>query len=201
MNEHVLLLFLLFYKCLHFVIHRSTISSHIAWIPPSSGPFAHEPEHNIQCLLFFFFFFQNPPIHKHWRAFFQTHIEKHVHVVFFCPFLKFHLVFLFFFLSKDRLCTYTCYMPLTNPVARRHETMCSVWVEEQKEGQKKAWRMEMLRGWVTETETKWAALVLEMESVIIFGATRCMHKQRVLAHRQPDYIAEGKTFWVQQVVF
>lgn len=45
-----------------------------------------------------------------------------------------------------------------------------------------------------EALTKRPALVLEMESVIIFGATRCMHKQCVLSHRQPDYIAEGKTF-------
>lgn len=145
MNEHVLLLFLFFYKCPHFVIHHSVISSHIAWIPPSSGPFAHEPEHNIQCLLFFFFFFQNPPIHKHRRAFFSNpHWETcPCCCFFFVHFWSFFLFFfLFFFLIKDRLCTYTCYMPLTNPVARWHETMYSVWVEEQREGQKKlgGWR-------------------------------------------------------------
>lgn len=55
-----------------------------------------------------------------------------------------------------------------------------------------------------ETLTKRPALVLEMESVIISGATRCMHKQCVcvLSHRKnPTTPRMARLFSVQHVVF
>lgn len=53
-----------------------------------------------------------------------------------------------------------------------------------------------------EALTERPAFVLEMEPIVNFGATRCMHKQCVVSHTgQPDYIAEGKTLGIQHVVF
>lgn len=147
----------------------------------------------------FFFFFQNPPIHEHWRAFFKPTL-RNMTVLFFVRVFS-SSIFCFFFIIKDRLCTYICYMPLTDPVGRWNGTVYSIWVGNRKSENKI--QHERPRYWdvkVTETEKKRPVLVLEMVSVIIFG-TRYMHKQCVLSHRQPDYIAEGKTFWVQHVVF
>lgn len=88
-TKHVL--FCLFVqKCPHSVISMLHIQVILLDLPPS-GPITHKPEHSTQCL--FFFFFQNPPIDKHGRAFFLTHIEKHDSMYFylwlFCLFLSF----------------------------------------------------------------------------------------------------------------
>lgn len=72
MKEHVLLPFLFFYKCPHFVIHHSMdfksycLNSPVLW---TLYPWTWT-QHTM--FAFFFFFVQNPPIHKHQRAFFSN---------------------------------------------------------------------------------------------------------------------------------
>lgn len=188
------------YKFPHFVYHHSMISSHIPQIPllPDPSPMNPNTTYNI----FFFFFFQNSPIHKHWHAFFQTHIEKHDHVIFVRVFFMFSSGFFFFcsfswsrtdYVHTDVICRWQ---------NQWHADMDNAQHMSGEQRKIKAWKMEILGGWPTDWDRdqtscscawKWdPSLFLEQQDA-------CTNS--VFCHRQPDYIAEGKTFWVQHVVF
>lgn len=147
-------------------------------------------------MLAVFFFFSKSTHTRTLTCFFQTHIEKHDRMFFVRVFFDLFFCFLFFFFIKDRLCTYRCYMPLTNPVGCWHGTMYSMWVwnREKQHKRQRYWEDEKVRQ-KKEALTKRPALVLEMESVIIFGATRCMHKQCVFCNTDnPTTLQRARLF-------
>lgn len=141
--------------------------------------------HNVFVFFFFFFsYFQIPLIHKHWRASYQTLIEKHEHVFQSCFF--FFIVFCLFFNQGQMTdITYRCCRAWLKPIVCWHGALYSVWGGKRKKI--KAWHE--LRGFI---KTKGAALVLEMVLIIISGATRCMHS--VFSHTDNLTILQ-KTFF------
>lgn len=157
--------------------------------------------------MFVSFFFQNPPIHQHWRAYFKPTRRNMTVCYFFCLcFFMFSSIFVLF-LHQGQIMYIQMLYATDRPSGMLTWNNVQYLSEKHTKKRKKQklcmtdWDTERMEKHNTEARTKRPALVLEMESVIIFGATRCMHKQCVQSHRQPDYIAEGKTSWVQHVVF
>lgn len=156
------------YKCPH---HHSWFQLLLPESPSRWDPLSMTPNttYNI------FFFFQNPLIHKHWRAFFLSHTNKHDHVLFI---VHAFLSFLFFMYTQMLQATAETW-DILNTVQPLSSTQ-KKWKAGKKEREWLRKRPdEVLLCW------KWRPYFL-----FFWNNTMHAHTLRVPSHRQPDYIAQ-----------